>query len=180
MNTSVNSYHSDFTYRSHIYMLAIVLLLSACSSLFNDNEENATLDSSLNKWGQENYSHYAFIVDRSCFCPGGFYPAMVVVEADTVSTALDPNTNKPIPIDSLTGGADKSYSNFYPTIDDLFELIEDARQQDADILEVTYNDEFGYPEKIVIDYSTAMADEEISYTISGYSPIGVYFSSKRP
>ena len=53
----------------------------------------------------------------------------------------------------------------FKTVDQLFEIIEDATSR-AEMLEVSYDQEKGYPNTINIDYSSDIADEEVSFRLS--------------
>lgn len=144
--------------------LGIFFLLSACSQ-FSDDEGAESLSYNQHKWELEETTSYSMTIQRSCYCPAGFYPAKVLIKADTVYTALNPDTGKPIPVDSLSGDPRALYADFYPTIDGLFQMIKEAREQHADKLEVRYNDAYGYPEHIDIDDIKQAADDEISFTV---------------
>ncbi len=155
-----------FTEFVPLSLLILMISVSACSML---NGGDTDVTTNLEKWQNSKAENYTITIDRLCYCPQGFYPANVVVEKDTVKHALNPDTNEPIPIDSLTNSNITVYSELYPTVNELFEIIKDALQRDAEKLDVTYNDEIGYPEKIDIDYSRGVADDEITYIISDYA-----------
>jgi hypothetical protein len=143
--------------------------VSACSLI---NSGNSDLTSNLEKWQNNKTENYAITIDKRCYCPQGFYPANVVVAKDTVKHAFYPDNKEPIPIDSLTNSNTTVYSELYPTVDELFDIIIDASQRNADKLDVTYHDKIGYPEKIDIDYSRGVADDEITYIISEFTAEG--------
>ncbi len=150
-------------------LLILMISVSACS-MFNggvNGDNDVTIN--LEKWQNNKAENYTITIDELCYCPQGFYPAIVVVAKDTVKRALNPDTNEPIPIDSLTSSNTTVYSELYPTVDELFGIIKDAARRDAEQLDVTYNNKFGYPEKIDIDYSRGVADDEITYIISNYT-----------
>ena len=62
---------------------------------------------------------------------------------------------------------DPEFFHFYDTVEDLFDLIEDAIARDAAVLEVRYDGRLGYPRAIVLDFSVDVADDELSVTVSG-------------
>lgn len=51
----------------------------------------------------------------------------------------------------------------YDTIPGLFNLIQDAIDSGAYSREAQYNDEFGYPTEVFINYVSNIADEEIGF-----------------
>lgn len=156
--------------------LLVALLIPACS-LFDGKDSNINYPdfrANYEKWQKNNPSYYTFILDRQCFCPGDNFPAKIVVEDDKIVRVLNPDTDEPIPEDSL-GQPSLTYSDVYPTVNELFKLVEEAIKGDADQIDATYNQRIGYPVKIYIDYSTSTADEEIGYEISSFQPVFVPF-----
>ena len=64
--------------------------------------------------------------------------------------------------------AGEFYNGAYKTIDELFDVIKDARTRSAYKLEVEYDDSKGFPVSIDIDYIKDAVDDEIFYSISEY------------
>jgi len=56
------------------------------------------------------------------------------------------------------------------TVPDLFTFIEEATDGGADVVDVTYNSELGYPEKIKVDYMVNAIDDEACYTVKDFRP----------
>ena len=54
-------------------------------------------------------------------------------------------------------------------IEGLFALIREAITQNASRIEVTFDETYGYPSELFIDYDERMADEEASFRISSFS-----------
>lgn len=149
-----------------VTFLLMILSLPACS-LFDDKDSdspNSNYRENYEQWQTTDFAEYNFIVDRSCFCGGGPYPAQIFVKADTISLVVDPDSQEPVSIDST-----QTYAAIYPTVEDLFDLVEDAIEKDADHLEVMYDNFNGFPWFIDIDYSKEIADEEIRYEITSFS-----------
>jgi hypothetical protein len=58
-------------------------------------------------------------------------------------------------------------SGFFLTVDELFEVVQDAIDQEAYSLTVGYHAQLGYPTSIDIDYLLNAVDEEVSFRASG-------------
>lgn len=58
-----------------------------------------------------------------------------------------------------------------PTIEELFGRIADAMARDAELIEVTWHPDFGYPSSCYIDFSTLIADEEQGWAIDAFTPL---------
>jgi hypothetical protein len=78
-----------------------------------------------------------------------------------VVSAVDPDTNEPI--DPPLNG--------FPTIEDLFDEIQDAIDRDADNIDATYDESFGYPVQVFIDWIRNAIDDEMSFQVSDYTEV---------
>jgi hypothetical protein len=58
-----------------------------------------------------------------------------------------------------------SEHRYFETINDLFNIIDAAKAQDAYKLEYEFDKTLGYPTRIEIDYLGNAVDDEISYQI---------------
>ncbi len=108
-------------------------------------------------WESKNISSYHMIQSVSCFCINDG-PYFVVIKDDTLFSAVNNFTNEPVDAENL---------NLY-TVDALFDLIDQARSQHADVLKVHWDDVFHYPKKIDIDFSRQAVDDELTIVISGF------------
>lgn len=55
----------------------------------------------------------------------------------------------------------------YFTIDEMFDLIADARARGAHEVRVTYDPQLGYPREVFLDMNAGVADDEQHFEISG-------------
>ena len=57
-------------------------------------------------------------------------------------------------------------------VEELFALLQDAVRRNAARIEVSYDERYGYPTELFIDYDERMADEETRFVIRGvYAPV---------
>ncbi len=112
-----------------------------------------TLNKHLSMWKNVNIRDYSYEFQRSCFCLREYTKAVLIqVKNGIVTDAKFKDNNKPLP-SSLKGNRQ--------TIDNLFETIQDAIDRKADSIEVRYNEQYGFPTSIAVDYDQRMADEEL-------------------
>jgi len=112
------------------------------------------------KWERTRPAAYTFTIARYCFCAPGGGPVIVSVRDGVVESRTY----------AANGAAvAPAYAEYFPTIDGLFEVIEDARQR-ADAIDVTYDPAFGFPAVISIDYIRTSADDEITYRATSFQP----------
>lgn len=99
-----------------------------------------------------------YTIQRSTFSPVDFNrPVNVVEQGGEIVSATFADTGEAVPqnvFDSLD------------TIDDVFERLENAYENNAATVNVTYDEQFGYPTSVFIDQDERIADEEVGYTIS--------------
>ena len=124
------------------------------------SETARQLQAAETKWRQLKPKHYAYTLQRSCFCaPEVRKPIEIRVFRGKVQQATVLPDGTPLP-------ADRQYSAL--TIDDLFKTIHDAIDRNAASLSVTYDPQYGFPTNISIDYNRMMADEELSLSASNF------------
>ncbi len=128
------------------------------------NGKNADVQSLLNqnreKWENSGFKQtgYHFRLERSAFAPlSAIRPTINNVAPDGTVDDVFADTFQPVPDD---------YSQANASIDSLFDIIQNAIDSGADNIQVNYDPISGYPTSIFIDYSTLIADEELSLTIS--------------
>ncbi len=143
-------------------ILLPALLLAACS-LFDDGGNTIVSDFERHRrqWERQGFDTYEYDLTVSCFCVFRG-PAHVVVRADTVHSVIAVATGTPV---------DPTFRFAYQTIDDLFDVIDEAMKRPADRLEVTYDEILGVPTFIYIDYDFGIADDEINYEAADVHPL---------
>lgn len=96
-------------------------------------------------WEAAGVGAYALTIDIQCFCPPQHY-RVVVNDDGTVRT----------------GAQDEGY--LPETVEDLFDILQTAYDENAARVDVTYND-VGVPVHIFIDQATNTMDEEMGYKV---------------
>ena len=122
------------------------------------------------KWEAVGYSKYQMQFGTVCECLYGGYgfggfEATFDVDAGVVIGVREVWLSGGLASDSLIEAWNNSVSNFQ-SIEGLFGVIESAIEENAHEVDITYNAELGYPEKIKIDYDKMVADEEKIYSVS--------------
>lgn len=111
-------------------------------------------------WEAAGVSDYEYEIHRQCECsPEWVRPARVLVIGGEVEEAWysDSGSLAPSP-------------GYYPTVDDLFDLIEEAIRREAPGLQVSYDPVLQYPTTISIDYDLEVVDDELSITARDLVP----------
>ncbi len=139
-----------------------IYIFSACgnteskNSHTNNNVYNTFIEHK-KQWDNRQTQNYAFVVKKTCFCPYE-EKIQVTVENNLVIEA------KYIPSNSVidTGMKQKN-------IDGYFDMIQEALDNNVYQLTVQYDETYGYPKEIYIDYDEQMVDEEVSYTLTDFN-----------
>lgn len=118
------------------------------------SEEMLELLAAQTKWGQP--ASYEFVYQNSCFChPSYIQPMYVVVENGI-------KTNVTYIEETLAGSVTQDVFDSVYTIEDQFLLIEEAiaGPYKADSVFMQYDEDWGYPQIVWIDYMYMISDEE--------------------
>lgn len=133
---------------------------TACGVLEPEGERG-NLDEARRRWTAQGFTSYEYRLTQLCFCPVEVVrPYIVRVHDGTVVDVRDAETGAAAP-------------SFYRarTVPELFEVIDDALDRNADSLVVEYHAQFGYPTRITIDYDRQTADEELGLRAEALAPL---------
>lgn len=140
-----------------IFLIFITLALGACSS-----PQQSELYENRTKWQNAGLSHYRYQLGWSCFC--SFFENMPLV--------IEVQDGEMISMESFSGGAlianDRQYFEENGTIDQIFTKLEADLRQDPDYFEVRYDQTYGFPTYVSVDYSTKFGDDDFSLVITDF------------
>ncbi|MCG2589503.1 DUF6174 domain-containing protein [Rhodohalobacter sulfatireducens] len=148
--------------------MSALFLISSCDSI-SDGRKGDNFRTNLNLWKEQSVENYSFEFSKFCYCGGLFNPSIIVVKTDTIHAVLDPETGEPLRDPQTDELVFPMYSESFRTINELFDIIENARQK-ADKLIVEYNKKTGYPEYIEIDFIKEAIDDEVTYRVDKFEP----------
>ena len=147
-------------------VLCFILLLLACDpvtvTLKPDDKPKptdiqVTLNQNRTKWASEMKPDYRFNFRWICFCvPEYIKLANISVRQNTIDSATFVEDGVPIVAEGLER---------YQTIEELFDFIQEAIDENAHSISAGYHSELGYPMDVWIDYSAGIADEERGFKI---------------
>jgi hypothetical protein len=121
-------------------------------------ESQSRLNSSRELWESSGLSSYEIEYRRICFCPPDITsPVLLVVRNGIIDSRTYAETGEPV---------GEAVRDLFPEVSGMFDIVQDAIDQQASQVTVTYDSQLGYPVNIRIDYNTMMADEELEFAIS--------------
>ncbi len=142
-------------------VISVMILLAGCDNATQNSEldsEQSSLDQSILLWNTSKIASYQYTYKRECYCMPEQDIVVAVTSGDVSEAFYTP------------GGsylADEDLDSLY-TIENMFELIQEAIDLNVAVLEVDYNQETGHPEEIYIDRNKNLADEEITYIVKEF------------
>jgi len=137
----------------------LLLIMTSCSK---EVIKKKTLSENRSKWEQVNTGDYEFDYNVGCFCAFSGN-ARVVVKSDTLHDVLDPDTGLPllISVDSLP--VLELYPNSFYTVDEMLDRIQVERRE-SHTVDVTFDEENGYPTSVFFDQIKNAVDDEMSFS----------------
>ena len=109
------------------------------------------------RWEAVGPTTYVYAVAHNCFCPmEAVGPVRVEVEAGEVIVRTYVQSGTPV---------DPTFAEVFPAVDGLFDVLDRAIEQEADDIQVTWDQDTGAPLQISIDYLKGAVDDEEGYSI---------------
>ena len=145
------------------WLLALVALQSCIIFVgpTDHDDELRDLVRARARWNVNGVTDYDVIARALCFCAFGGTDVRVIIRNGGVVSATILATGQ------MMGGAEAVQ---YRSVEQLFDVIENAIDRDAYRIDATYDLHYGYPSHFFIDYSRNAADEEFGYEIVQFTP----------
>jgi hypothetical protein len=144
----------------------LLVALAGCKLGDTDAFQSQKLAESRARWNSKNVDSYSYVLELECFCaPASQLEPVLVTVHDGAVVSLqywdeDPADRTPAPA-SVFGP--------YDTIEKLFDFVADAIDRDADVLQVGYDAEYGFPNVVNVDY-TAGGSEQLLFFVTRFTP----------
>ena len=115
------------------------------------------------KWAAKRIEDYQLTFSRTCFCApeGAGLVVLSVLEGEPVEWLYFLSGDPVAP----------EWHAVFPTVDGLFDFLDDAIDRGAEEIDVAFDPDLGLPVSVRVDYRLAAADEEIGYEIEKLLPI---------
>ncbi|RPD93252.1 hypothetical protein EGM88_13545 [Aureibaculum marinum] len=142
-------------------VLALSILFISCDA---DNELKSDFEMAKEKWQSYQFEHYTVQENLSCFC-SGLLEWTLKVTNNKKDTVYFENSKL------YKGQTYQMVLTEAKTIEDAFEFIENFDKDNVASFNVIYDEKYGYPKSIAIDYQKELADDEITYIYSNFIPL---------
>ena len=147
------------SYKILIPLIFISLFIS-CNSDDTLTEEKIEFNKARKTWNNSQIENYNMHERVSCFC-GGLLEWDVIVK-NSIKDRVEYD-------ESQTSG--QSYEDIFEnarTIEDVFDFLESLLNEELASLYVEYDEMYGFPKLISIDYAENVADDEIAYIYTNF------------
>jgi hypothetical protein len=138
-----------------------ILALAGCSPADPDSAE--ALRRNMARWEARGPSSYQVVLQRStCEClPEWLVPIRLTIRNREIESVVNVESGDTVSIELYHA----------MTVEELFSVVDDALDQNAHRVSVTYDAALGYPQSIFIDYDRDMVDGELHITARDLIPV---------
>lgn len=144
-----------------LLLLMIAIVLTACSAI----QPASDFDRAQQKWQDANISHYRFNLFVGCFCVFTQDMPLIIEVKDGEVVSMEYQSGNEIDATNL------EYFQRFATLDKIFEELEKDLSGEADNVTVTYDETYGFPTEVSIDFIQEAADDELYLTISEFEAL---------
>lgn len=136
--------------RKYFILACLIAFLMSCK----ENPSQPVQLTPYERWQSYQLHNYTIDQVQTCFCPGAGGTVRMTIRSDTITSVMKllDSTYVPSPM-----------PQYYLTVDSLFSII---RTRTGDSIVVTYNETYGYPEKLDINPQQRPVDGGVLYETS--------------
>jgi len=110
------------------------------------------------KWSSHSLENYDFVSEQICFCsPNIVAPKLIRVRGGAVES-----------VTILETGECYDGEMWYETVDEVLDEIQRAISSSAHEVRVSYDNIYGFPTSVSIDYEKQISDDELHLLISDF------------
>lgn len=141
-------------------MLALalsVVVLAGCRSPAGPGQ---VLVAARARWAETGIRDYSITVQRICECTPEQAGPVVVEVRDGVAVSRT--------YASSGAAVDAGAASRFPTIERLFEILDEAARNRTPRVDATYDSQLGYPTYVAVDPDRLVADDESIYSVTDF------------
>jgi len=139
-------------------LLSVLALTVSCSTGTEPGNLRLEIATHRLQWAAARPADYTYALARYCFCwTAEQGPVRVRVVGDSVVSRTYVETGDTVA---------SEYARFFPDVDGLFQVIDGAVAAGAADIQVTWDDQRGFPSLISIDYVAHAVDDEVSLLVT--------------
>lgn len=137
----------------------VMAALAGCGGEARTSPSDAQIQASLKQWQSHNIDSYQLNFRISCYCMSETTAEKVLhIDDGAITEAYYLDSGEPVPAGDL-------YQDLL-TVEQAFELIHSLKAQSPFELRVSFDDTYGYPTGIHVEFVEDLADDEQSWYLS--------------
>jgi len=129
--------------------------------------EQEALDAAMELWDTQGLTRYVIGYQNRCFCSPEYTARLLIDVREGVVTGVRKR-------DERNGSVLAEVAESVPTVDGIFDTIQQGINLNAPVVSVEYDPIYGYPTSMYIDYSELIADEEASLVVDFLAPVSAW------
>jgi hypothetical protein len=140
----------------------VAVVAVACSDSAGPESEDLSANREL--WRSQDITTYRYDYRLNCFCggPGSELVTIEVADGQVVRVTVK-DSGAEVPPSEL---------ELYPTVEDLFDMVEDWLARDPHDARADYHPDLGYPTDVFIDFIENAIDEELGFIATALVELG--------
>ena len=166
-----------FVHKIIVLLLLVPPQVAQLQGLPDWAQEENRLEDNRQRWENHNIHTYSFLMDGQCFGCNLYYPARVLIEDNDVVAVLNPETGEPLRRRGSDPGdlSIEERNRMFKSVDGLFTIVESAILDHegtshpgpkSSYFVVEYDEHYGYPRSISVEYSERTDAAGNRYTIT--------------
>ena len=144
--------------RKVLLLLVAFIVFASCTS---DDGIEDELTKNRRLWESSQIDTYVWTENISCFCGGILERKLVVI--NTIKSSVEFDESRLPPTQTA-----EDILNDTNSVIEAFDLVQSIIDQNPASLVVEYDNEYGFPTLISVDYDFQIADDEITYSYSNF------------
>ncbi|MBC7896932.1 MAG: hypothetical protein H7066_16055 [Cytophagaceae bacterium] len=148
------------------FVACVPVLLSGCLAFVGPADRDTGVRDLVKAralWNTNGVADYEVVMRKDCFCIGGGERFLYTVRSNAVTSVVRLSTGA---VDSLMAATTSA-----APIELAFDLLDRAVEHGAAHLEVSYDNQWGFPRMLSIDFSTGVADDEIDLHLESFTAL---------
>lgn len=144
----------------------LLATLAGCDLGNDDSFQRGNLAQARARWDSKDLTSYSYVLELQCFCAPAsqLEPVLVTVQNGAVASLQywdeDPTKRTPAPAAIFAP---------YDTVEELFDIVDDAITRDADVLQVGYDSQYGFVSALNVDYESGGDDQKLFF-VTRFTP----------
>jgi hypothetical protein len=148
-----------------LLLIFMTLVLAACTAVGSAMGNQSEIEQNKEKWENANISHYRYHLSITCFCIFSQEMPLIIEVQDGEVLSMEYQSGNEIDATS------RELFEKYATIDRFFAELEAGLNGAADEVTAKYDETYGFPTEVTIDFVKEATDDELYLNLSNFEEL---------